>query len=219
MPARSFSHSVVAGARLGFLCALLASTLAAQPQPAHEVYLLAGASSHGGLLLSPQANTPPAQWRPAIGGGALVRLGRSWGVLADVTTSSLRTYWKWDNQPGAGPSDNSTHIRRVSVLPSVVRLWPRARFSVYAGGGFGLEFDREDARFRPIVARDQRGQPVLAGEFTSARYSKIHPAPALRAGVILPVRPRLTLRAGYSYLRQYIDERGSHVLEVGIGYR
>jgi opacity protein-like surface antigen len=190
-----------------------------QTEPAIEVFVLTGGYVHGNLLLSPQSLSTSSQWRPQLGGGVLLPLGRNWGALFDVTTSALETNWKWDGQAGAGPLDNFTHVRRVSLVPSIVRLWRRNRFSIYTGGGVGFEHDRQASRFRPILARDDRGQPILANEFTDHRANKTLASPAFRAGVIGSLTRRLVARFGYSYLRHYTDERGSHELELGIGYR
>jgi opacity protein-like surface antigen len=192
---------------------------AAGPRPAIEVFLLAGGYAHGNLLLSPQALSTGSQWRPQAGGGALLPLGSKWGVLFDATTSAIETHWKWDGAPGAGPGDNFTRVRRVVLVPSVVRLWRRSRFTVYAGGGPGFEHDREATRFRAIVGRGQNGEALLAPEFTDHRFHKTGTSLALQAGVIVRLTGRWAVRSGYSYLRRYADERPSQGVAGAIGYR
>jgi len=207
-------------ARVSAVALLAGNGLAGQQtEPAVEVFVLTGGYVHGNLLLSPQSLSTSPQLRPQLGGGILAPLSKNCGALVDVTTSALETNWKWDGQPGAGPLDNFTHVRRVSLVPSVVRLWRRNRFSIYVGGGVGFEHVRQASRFRPIVARDDRGQPILADEFTDHRNNRTLTSPAFRAGVIGSLSQKLVARFGYSYLRHYADERGSHGLEVGIGYR
>jgi opacity protein-like surface antigen len=192
---------------------------AQQREPAIEVFGLAGGYAHGNLLLAPQSNSLSPQWRPQLGGGVLAPLARNWGALFDATTSVVEANWKWDGLPGAGPEDNFARVRRVILVPSVVRLWRRDRFSIYAGAGVGFEHDRERTLFRPIVARDEKGQPVLGPQSTENRVNKTLASPALRVGVIVSLSRRLVLRSGYSYVRHYTDERGSRGLEAGIGYR
>ncbi|MDP2325942.1 MAG: hypothetical protein Q8N51_18205 [Gammaproteobacteria bacterium] len=198
---------------------MLAGGVAAQQrEPAIEVYGLVGGYVHGNMLLS-VASLPP-QWRPQFGGGVLAPLGRNWGLLFDATTSVVEDYWKWEGHSGAGPGDNWSRVLRVSLVPSVVRLWRRDRFSIYAGAGPGFEHDRETNRFRRIVARDERGQPIVAQEFTETRVSKTGTAVlGFRAGAIVNLSRRVVLRSGYSYLRRYTDERASEGLEAGIGFR
>jgi len=77
------------------------------------------------MLLSPQSFSLPPQWRPQVGAGVLAPLGRRWGLLFDLTASSVADYWKWDGAPGAGPADNFARLRRISLFPSLVRLWRR----------------------------------------------------------------------------------------------
>ncbi len=190
-----------------------------QTEPAVEVFVLSGGYTHGNLLPSVQSQSTSSQLRPQVGAGILAPLGRNWGALVDVTTSTDEGNWKWDGQPGAGPSDNFSHVRRVSFVPSIVRLWRREHFSIYIGGGVGFEHDRQASRFRRIVSRDDQGRPILADEFTDHRDSETLASPAFRTGVIGSLSQKLVARFGYSYLRHYTDERGSHSLEVGIGYR
>jgi hypothetical protein len=191
-----------------------------QREPAIELYGLAGGYVHGNMLLSPQHFSLPAQWRPQVGRGVLAPLGRRWGLLFDVTASSVADYWKWDGEPGAGPGDNFARLRRISLFPSLVRLWRRERFSIYAGFGPGWEHNRESHRLRPIVARDERGRPVLADQFENRRASDTKLALyGLRLGCLFSLNRRVAARVGYSYLRRYADERGSTGIEAGLGWR
>lgn len=192
---------------------------AQQRRPAFELFGLTGGYAHGNLLVAPQNNSLSPRWRPQVGGGVLAPLGRNWGALFDITTGAVEEFWKWDGLPGAGPEDNHARVRRVTLNPSLVRLWRRNRFSIYAGGGIGFEHDRQKVRYRPILARDEQGRPVLAAEFTEDRRTETLASPALRLGVLLSLTQRLVFRSGFSYLRHYTDERGSGSLEAGIGYR
>jgi hypothetical protein len=67
---------------------------AGRREPAFEVYALAGGYVHGNMVLPLGPSLPP-QWRPQLGAGLLAPLGRRWGVLFDVTSSSVADYWKW----------------------------------------------------------------------------------------------------------------------------
>jgi hypothetical protein len=193
------------------LALLLARDLPAQQRDtAFEVYGLTGAYFHG--------NLGTEEWKPQVGASLLAPLGRSWAALFDVTTSATERYWKADGFPG-GPGDNFTRERRVALTPSVVRLWRRDRFSIYAGGGVGFEHDRERGRFRPIVARDENGQPILAEEFQEIRSNPTQKAVVLRAGTIISLSRRIVLRAGFSLLPRYSDADASKSVDVGVGYR
>jgi hypothetical protein len=201
-------------------CACAGGWWAGQREPAFEVYALAGGYVHGNMLLAPQSFSLPPQWRPEVGAGLLAPLGRRWGVLFDVTSSSVADYWKWDGEPGVGPGDNFARLHRITLFPSLVRLWRRERFSIYAGFGPGWEHNRESHRLRRIIARDERGRPVLADRFEDRRASDTKLAPwGLRLGSIVGLSRRVTLRLGWSYLRRYADERGSTGIEAGIGWR
>ena len=200
----------------------VASVSAAQQRDtAIEVFVVGGPYAYGNLVLSPQSSPTSPQWRPHVGGGVLVPLGRNWGTLIDLTTSVVELNWKWDyGIDGAGPDDNFSQVRRLSLVPSVVRLWRMEAFSMYAGVGLGVEHDRERNRFRDIVARSETtGEPLLADEFTETSVQKTQPALALRGGVIVSLSPRIVARFGYSYLGRYTDVGGSQGFEAGIGYR
>jgi hypothetical protein len=75
------------------LCVCSAGLRGDQRDPAFELYALAGGYLQGNEF--PLADP----WRPLLGLGVLVPLGRRWGVLFDVSTSSGADYWKWDGEP------------------------------------------------------------------------------------------------------------------------
>jgi opacity protein-like surface antigen len=217
LPRRTLKGRLPAVVLLGAAATGLAGQ---QAEPAVEVFFLTGGYVHGNLQLSPQAVSPSPQWRPQFGAGILAPLGKKWGALFDVTTSEMETNWKWDGRPGAGPQDNFSHVRRVSFVPSIVRLWRRNRFTIYTGGGVGFEHDLESTRFRAILRRDaERDQVIVADEYTRLRAGKTRPALAFKAGVIVSLSRGLVVRSGYSHLRRYTDLGASHGLEAGIGYR
>ena len=186
-----------------------------------QVFFMGGPYSYGNLVISPQTTSIPEQWRPHIGVGALwVPRGRNWGALVDLTTSTRSFHWKWDGDThGAGPNDNFSRVRRISLVPSVVRLWRRETFSIYAGAGLGIEQDRERNRLRNIVSRDETGQPILADEFTESNIKGSHGVLAFRGGILVSLNARIGVRFGYSYLRRYFDHDPAQGIEVGIGYR
>ena len=197
---------------LGFIALLPLPLPAQQREPAVEVFALAGGYFHGNQSIA-------SEWRPQFGAGIVAPLGRRWATVFDVTTSAIETFWKPDGRPGAGPSDNFTHERRVVLTPSLVRLWRRERFSLYAGGGVGFEHERERTRLRPIVARDENGQPILADEFQDTRFSLTHATLLLRGGTIVSLTGRAVLRVEFSLLPRYVDEKASKGVTVGFGYR
>jgi opacity protein-like surface antigen len=202
-------------------CALLASLFAAtgasqQTQPRIEVFVLTGVYMQGNQVFAPQSFALGRQWKPQFGGGVLAPLGRKWAAVFDATTNTAEGRWAWD---GTGPAENFARVRRIVLTPSVLRMWRRERFSIFAGGGLGIEHDLERSRYRPIVARDENGRPVLAPDFQERDSTHTGRGLLLRAGTIGNVTPRFVVRAGYLYLRRYADERPSHGLEFGIGYR
>ena len=140
-------------------------------------------------------------------------------TVFDVTTSAVETFWKPDGLPGAGPNDNFTHERRVVLTPSLVRFWRRERFSLYAGGGVGFEHERERTRLRPIIARDENGQPILTDEFQETSSRLTQATLLLRGGTIVSLTRHAVLRVELSRLPRYIDEKASRGVTVGFGYR
>jgi hypothetical protein len=202
--------------RFRFIAPLLALALipaaAQQREPAFEVYALTGGYFHGNLSAA-------HEWRPQGGAGILAPLGSRWGALFDATTSTVERWWLPDGGPGAAPNDNQVWERRVVLTPSVVRLWRRNRFSIYAGGGPGWEHKRQRSRYRLIVARGEHGEPILADRFEERASNRTDGALLLRAGAILSVSRRVVLRTDFAVLPRYVDEKASKSLSVGVGYR
>ena len=197
---------------LGLIALLPAPLPAQQREPAVEVFALTGGYFHGNQSIA-------SEWRPQFGAGIMAPIGRRLATVIDVTTSAVETFWKPDGLPGAGPNDNFTQERRVVLTPSLVRLWRRERFSLYAGGGVGFEHERERTRLRPIIARDEKGQPILADEFQDTSSSLTHVTLLLRGGTIVSLTRHAVLRVEFSLLPRYIDEKASKGVTVGFGYR
>ena len=193
--------------------------VAQQREAAIEVFVVGGPYAYGNLVLSPQSTSISPQWRPHVGGGVLVPWGKNWGALIDLTTSAVEVSWKWDGRIGVGPDEVFSQVRRLSLVPSVVRLWRMETLSIYAGGGLGVEHDRERNRLRRIVARSETGEPLLADEFTTTRGQKTHLALAFRVGAIVSLSSRFVARFGYSYLRTHMDVGATQGFETGIGWR
>lgn len=169
---------------------------AQQRQPAFEIYALSGGYFHGNLTVA-------HDWRPQGGTGILAPVGRRWGVLVDVTTSAIE-----GTSSPSSPVDARVRERRVTITPSVVHLWRRGRFSVYAGGGVGQEHERQHVRYRPV-----------GGPLVDAGWSRTDTTLLLRLGAIVSVSRKLVLRADFSVLPRYVDEAPSKGLTVGMGYR
>ncbi len=205
----------------GVLCAQ-------QRDPAVELYGLTGAYYFGNSSNALKGG----EWNPAAGAGLLIPLGSRWAILSDVVTSRLEV-----NEGLHGPHDDHpysdfyrvnpdvrnedvTTQRLVVVLPSIVRLWRRDRFSIYVGGGLGWEHQRQRIRFRPIREHpDGSGLLVRDEGFVDSRDS-VSAVPLLfRAGMLVSLTSRLVLRSGYSHILGYLDTPASRSLEVGVGYR
>ena len=203
---------------------------AQQRDPAVEIYGLTGTYFFGNRSRVLKGG----EWNPQFGAGVLFPLGSKWALLVDGATSHLEvnegphgpnTYHPFTEfyrvNPGIQNNDVTTQ-RAISVLPSVVWLWRRDRFSVYAGGGLGFEQQRQLIRYQPAHEReDPAGNRILvrSEEFVESRdVVSIMPL-NLRAGVLLSLAPRVVLRAGYSQIVGYVDTAASRSLEVGIGYR
>ena len=199
--------------------AVASLSAAQQRDPAIEVFVVGGPYAYGNLVLSPQSSPISPQWQPHVGGGVLVPLGKNWGALIDLTASAIELSWKWDGRIGVGSDEIFSQVRRLSLVPSAVRLWRMDKFSMYAGGGLGFEHDRERNRFRRIVARSETGQPLLADEFTETRVQGTQLSLTFRGGVIVSLSPRFVARFGYTYLRRDFDVGASQGFETGIGYR
>lgn len=201
---------------------------AQQRDPAVEIYGLTGAYHFGNranVLKGGESN-------PQVAVGALLPLGSHWAVLTDGVTSRLEV-----NEGPHGPHDEHpysefyrvnpdvrnedvTTQRLIAVLPSIVRMWRRDRFSIYLGGGLGLEHQRQLIRYRPIREHsDGSGFLIRAEGFVDSRDSVLANALLFRGGLLVSLTPRLVLRGGYSHILGYTDTPASRSLAVGIGYR
>ena len=206
-----------------FLCAQ-------QRDPAIEIYGLTGAYYFGNRSHVLKGG----EWKPQFGAGVLFPLGSKWALMIDGVTSHLEvnegphgpnTYHPFTEfyrvNPGIQNNDVTTQ-RAISVLPSVVWLWRRDRFSIYIGGGLGFEQQRQLIRYQPAHERENPdGNRILvrSEEFVESRdVVSIMPL-NLRAGVLMNLSRRVVLRAGYSQIVAYVDTAASRSLEVGIGYR
>lgn len=206
------------------------SLYAQQRDPAVEIYGLTG-----GYYFGNQADLLKSEeWNPQIAGGILVPVGRRWAVMMDGVTSHLEvnegphgpgTYHPFTDfyrlNPGVQNNDVTTQ-RLLSVLPSLVRLWRRDRFSVYAGAGLGLERQSQLIRYQPARAiENPDGSSVLvrSEDFVESSRTVSTGTIILRAGVLVSLAPRIVLRGGYSHVIGYLDTAASRSLEAGIGYR
>ena len=203
---------------------------AQQRDPAVEIYGLTGAYRFGNTSRVLKGG----EWKPQFGAGVLLPLGAKWALLIDGFTSHLEvnegphgpnTYHPFTEfyrvNPGIRNNDVTTQ-RAISVLPSVVWLWRRDRFSIYVGGGLGFEQQRQLIRYQPAHERENPdGIRILvrSEEFVESRNVVSIMPLNLRAGVLISLAPRVALRAGYSQIVGYVDTPASRSLEVGIGYR
>lgn len=201
-----------------------------QRHPAVEVYGLTGAYHFGN-----RSNIlKGGEWNPQAGAGVLLPLGSGWAVLTDVATSRLQvgeglhgphTDHPYSNFYRENPevrNEDVTTQRLIAVLPSIIRLWRRNRFSFYLGGGLGWEHQRQRIRYRPV---DERAQPdgssllVRAEEFANRRDSVSATPLLFRTGLLVSLTPRLVLRGGYSHILGYLDTPASRSFDMGIGVR
>ena len=203
---------------------------AQQRDPAVEIYGLTGAYYFGNRAHLLKGG----EWNPQAAVGVLFPLGSHWAVLTDGFTSRLEVneglHGPYDYHPYSEfyrvnpdvQNEDVTMQRLIAVLPSVVRLWRRNRFSIYLGAGFGFEHQRQLIRYRPV---DEREHPdgssllVRAEEFVDSRDSVSATPLLFRAGMLVSLTPRLVLRGGYSHILGYLDTPASRSLEVGVGYR
>ena len=177
------------------------------------------------------------EWNPQAAVGVLFPLGSRWAVLTDGVTSRLEVnegpHGPYDSHPYSDfyrvnpdvRNEDVTTQRLIAILPSIIRLWRRDRFSIYLGGGLGLEHQRQLIRYRPIRehpdVRDLTGHSLLvrAEGFVDSKDSVSTTALLFRAGLLVNLTPRVVLRGGYSHILGYVDTPASRSLEVGIGYR
>ena len=203
---------------------------AQQRDPAVEIYGLTGAYYFGNRSHVLKGG----EWNPQAAVGVLFPLGEHWAVLTDGFTSRLEVnegpHGPYDGHPYSefyrvNPdirNEDVTTQRLIAVLPSVVRLWRRDRFSIYLGAGFGFEHQRQLIHYRPV---DEREHPdgssllVRAEGFVTSRDSVSATPLLFRAGMLVSLTPRVVFRGGYSHILGYLDTPASRSLEVGIGYR
>ena len=224
----------------GAYCFILAATTlqlcsweplcAQQRDPAVEIYGLTGAYYFGN-----RSNVlKNREWNPQFGVGALFPVGSKWALMIDGVTSRLEVnegpHGPYDDHPfsefyrvNPGIQNNDlTTQRLVAILPSFVRLWRRDRFSIYAGGGLGLEHQRQHIRYQqafPQENPDGSTTLVREEEFVDSRDAVSAMPLIFKAGILLNLAPRVVLRGGYSHNITYLDAPASKSLEVGIGYR
>ena len=203
---------------------------AQQRDPAVEIYGLTGAYyfGNGAHVLKDR------EWNPLVGVGGLFPLGSKWALMIDGVTSHLEVnegpHGPYTDHPfsefyrvNPGIQNNDVTTQRlIAILPSVVRLWRRDRFSIYIGAGLGLEHQRQQIRYQPALPQenpDGSSTLVRAEEFVESRDVVSIGALIFRAGILMSLAPRVVLRGGYSHILGYIDTPASRSLEVGIGYR
>ncbi len=220
---------------------------AQQRDPAIELYGLTGAYYFG----SSAHLLKNREWRPQVAVGGLFPLGSKWAVLIDGNLSVLKVneglHGPYDDHPYSEfyrqnpgiPNEDFTTQRLIAILPSVVRLWRRERFSIYFGGGLGLEHQSQLIRYRPIDARpvtdgdgargtrvrswsnavEANSTLVRAEKFIDFRDGVANYPLIVRGGVLANLAPHVVWRAGYSFILNYLDSPLSKSIEVGIGYR
>lgn len=226
---RSIRVSALILAAIAQLCVSV-SLRAQQRDPAVEIYGLTGAYYFG----NKSHVLKGGEWNPQIAGGILVPVGRRWAVMIDGVTSHLEVnegpHGPYTDHPfsefyrvNPGVQNNDVTTQRlIALLPSIVRLWRWDRFSLYAGGGLGLERQRQLIRFQPALPQDNPdGSSVLvrSEDFSESRDTVSTLPVILRAGVLVSLAPRIVVRGGYSHILAYVDTFASRSLEVGVGYR
>ena len=203
---------------------------AQQRDPAVEIYGLTGAYYFG---QNPHV-LKNRQWNPQVGVGGLFPVGSKWALMIDGVTSHLEVNEGPHNihtdhpfsefyrvNPGIQNNDVTTQ-RLIAILPSVVRLWRRERFSIYIGGGFGVEHQRQRIRYQPAYPQelpDGSTTLVRAEEFVESRDAVSIGSFIFSAGILISLAPRVVLRGGYSLIPGYLDSPSSQSPQVGIGYR
>lgn len=225
----SISPFVLILAAIAQLCSST-SLCAQQRDPAVEIYGLTG-----GYYFGNRAHVlKGGEWNPLIAGGILVPVGRKWAVMVDGVTSHLEVnegvHGPFDEHPfsefyrvNPGVQNNDVTTQRlIAILPSVIRLWRRDRFSFYAGGGIGLERQSQFIWYQPVdVQENLAGSSVLvrSEEFVESRDTVSTTHLIVRAGVLVSLAPRIVVRGGYSHVIGYFDTAAPRSLEVGVGYR
>ncbi len=205
---------------------------AQQSEPRFELYGLSGVYSTG---------TRWAPFQPQAGAGVLVPLGRDWAVLVDATGDTRQTdlielytdsYRREFYERNPEAVDDDVRLRRYATLrPSLVWMLRQNRFSVYVGAGMGLEFYQVRDRFREVRhAHNDSGflyedaeetVPVLVRDEQYTEWDDWGRSTVLIAGfgVIADLAPRITVRAGYSFLMDDPDNSLAAAVEIGVGFR
>lgn len=182
-----------------------------------------------------------APFQPQAGAGVLVPLGRDWAVLVDLTGDTRQTdmielfgdsyrHEFYERNPEA--VDDDVRLRRYATLrPSLVWMLRQNRFSVYIGAGMGFEWYQVRDRFREVrQARSDIGflyedpdetVPVLVRDEQYTERDDLRRDIVLiaRFGVITNLTPRITVRAGYSWLMDDPDNSLAGSVELGVGFR
>ena len=106
------------------------------------------------------------EWKPQVGVGALFPVGSKWALMIDGVTSRLEVneglHGPYTDHPfsefyrvNPGVQNNDlTTQKLIAIVPSFVRLWRRDRFSIYAGGGLGLEHQRQHIRYQQAFPQE-----------------------------------------------------------------
>jgi len=156
--------------------------------------------------------------------GILAPLGRRWGLLWDVTGSwAARTFHRpfaanVNGRRVHGEEQMSFRYTRLSLMPSVVRLWRRERFAVYAGAGLSYWIGWERSHYRVLAVADDEVLRRL-GDGHRGSYWETAALLALRSGVLFSLSPRAVLRMGWRHDFRPEAPRGSSAIDLGIGYR
>lgn len=165
---------------------------AEQRTPAVELYGVGNASDWGVL-----------GWRPGLGVGLFTPLGRRWGLLCDLTGSwatHMASYRFSGDVNGSVDGDYQMSFRysQLSLMPSVVRLWRRERFSVYAGAGLFFRIGWQRSQLRVLAMAEDE---VLRRLGDGHRWSQLETGSLLnlRFGVLFSLSPRAVLRTGWRH--------------------
>ena len=199
---------------------------AQQRDPAVEIYGLAGTYYFGN-----SSNVlKNREWNPQVAVGALFPVGSKWGLMIDGVTSRLEVnegpHDRYTDHPFSEfyrvnpeiQNNDVTTQRLIAILPSFVRLWRRDRFSIYIGGGLGLEHQRQHIRYQqafPQENPDGSSTLVREDEFVDSRDAVSAIPLIFRAGILLNLAPRVVLRGGYSHIITYLDAPASKSLRGG----
>ena len=236
----------VGGLLLSTTLTLPAPTPGQQRDKAVELHAMAGAyffGSNPNLLKNDH-------WAPQVTLGTLIRRSSKWGIMVDATFSDLRlseglhhpetehpTSLFYKANPGV-PNEDRSRQKMLALFPSAVGLLRRDRFTVYFGGGMGIEHHRQTIRYREARALDEidiesvefrslvESGSVLVGNdyvrynaFSTLKDTVTNTALFVHGGILASLSDRITLRAGYCWILTYLDALPSQSLGAGIGYR